>query len=243
MDFNLMCCLFYINSNATDKSAVMDLEDGISDESDQEEPKKATKERKNAGRKSPWSQQQLDDFIDIIVGNEEYKKKLIFRNTKFQRNGELYGKIKQELEQRCAARAESMSFTVDQLRSKFKRCVGECKRVALTIKTATGIKRFWDDKGYGTWFDKLFAVVKTRDSCQPEQALEPSTLAVVRNEDEGTTDVDNVSRSKLEDKPGKLFVPVKEHKRRRKDDPVSEAMQLMISVIENDPTKEIINFM
>ena len=201
------------------------------------------KARKNAGRKSPWSQHQLDDFVDIIVGNEDYKKKLIFRNTKFQRNGELYGKIKLELEQRCAARGESVSFSVDQLRSKFKKCVGECKRVALTIKTATGIKRFLDDKGYGAWFDKLFAIVKTRDSCQPDQALEPSTLEFVQNEGESTSGTDKVLENESEDKPGKLFVPVKGHKRSRKDDPVCEAIKLMRSVVESDPTKEVINFL
>lgn len=145
-----------------------DEEDVVLDESDEEERKKSTQGRKSAGRKSPWSQQQLNDFVDIIVENEEYKQKLIFRNTKFQRNGELYGRIKSELEERCAARDERVSFMVEQLRSKFKKCVGECKKVALTIKTTTGIKNFLQDRGYGAWFDKLFAIVKTRDSCQPE---------------------------------------------------------------------------
>ena len=78
--------------------------------------------------------------------DEEYKKKLIFRNTKFQRNGELYEKIKLELKQRCVVRNENMTFTVEQLRSKFKKCVGECQRVALTIQTATGAERFLDEK-------------------------------------------------------------------------------------------------
>ena len=39
------------------------------------------------------TQQQINDLIDIIVQSEEYKKNLIFRNTKFQRNGELYGDL------------------------------------------------------------------------------------------------------------------------------------------------------
>lgn len=230
------------NRNATGKGALIIPEDEIP-ESDEEEGKVPVKARKNAGTKSPWSQHQLDDFVDIIVGNEDYKKKLIFSNTKFQRNGELYGKIKLELEQRCASRGESVSFSVDQLRSKFKKCVGECKRVALTIKTATGIKRFLDDKGYGKWFDKLFAIVKTRDSCQSDQALEPSTLEFVRNKGESSSGTDKVLKSESEDKPGKLFVPVKEHKRSKKDDPVCEAIKLMRSVVENDPTKEVINFL
>ena len=231
------------NSKATGKGALVIPEEEEIPESDEEEEKIPVKARKNAGRKSPWSQHQLDDFVDIIVGNEDYKKKLIFRNTKFQRNGELYGKIKLELEERCVARGENVSFSVDQLRSKFKKCVGECKRVALTIKTATGIKRFLDDKGYGTWFDKLFAIVKSRDSCQPDQALEPSTLEFVQNEGESSSGTDKILETESEDKPGKLFVPRKEHKRSRKDDPVCEAIKLMRSVVENDPTKEVINFL
>ena len=97
------------NSNATGKGAIIIQEEEIP-ESDEEEDKIPMKARKNAGRKSPWSQHQLDDFVDIIVGNEEYQKNLIFRNTKFQRNGELYGKIKLELEQRCAARGKVFLF-------------------------------------------------------------------------------------------------------------------------------------
>ena len=44
--------------------------------------------------------------------------------------------------------------------------------MALKIKTATGIKRFLDDKSCGALLDKLFAIIKTRDSCKPEQAIE-----------------------------------------------------------------------
>ena len=65
----------------------------------------------------------MNDFIDIIVSNEQHKTKLIFRNLKFQQNGEIYGRIREELQQRCAAREQSMPFSIDQLRSKFKKCV------------------------------------------------------------------------------------------------------------------------
>ena len=50
-----------------------------------------------------------------------------------------------------------------------------CKKVALTIQTATGIKRFVEDKGFSKWFDLLFPLIKGRDSYQPERAIEPST--------------------------------------------------------------------
>ena len=42
---------------------------------------------------------------------------------------------------------------------------------------------------------------------------------------------------------GKLLAPVKENKQNCKDDPVCKAAKLMKTVIENDPTKEIIIFM
>ena len=44
-------------------------EDGVSE--------KNSNKRGKAGRTSQWSQEMLTDFIDIIVGNEYYKTKLI----------------------------------------------------------------------------------------------------------------------------------------------------------------------
>lgn len=105
-----------------------------------------------------------------------------------------------------------MSFTVEQLRSKLTKFVGQCKKVALTIKTATGIKNFLQDRGYGAWFDKLFAILKTRDSCQLERAIEPSALEFAKNEDQAASNTDVASESESESKAGKLFVPVKENK-------------------------------
>ena len=82
--------------------------------------------KKKAGRTSRWSQELVDDLIDIIVSNEQYKRKLIFMNTKFQQNGVIYGKVCEELKQRCAVRGQDMPFTVVQTRSKFKKCISEC---------------------------------------------------------------------------------------------------------------------
>lgn len=53
---------------------------------------------------------------------------------------------------RTSGREENFYFTIDQMRSKFKKCVSECKKGALTIKSGTGIKRFQEDKSYGEWF-------------------------------------------------------------------------------------------
>ena len=76
-------------------------------------------------------------------------EKLIFRNTKYRHNGIIYEKIRKELQRRSSLRGETMAFNVSQLRNKLKKCVGDCKKVALTIKTATGIKRSRETKAMG----------------------------------------------------------------------------------------------
>lgn len=164
------------------------------------------------------SQELLNDFIDIIVSSDHYKSKLIFRNTKFQQNGKIYGKIREELKQRCVARDESFCFTIDQLRSKFNKCVSECKRAALPIKTGTSIKRFQEDKNLGAWFQKLYDIVKTRDSCQPEQAREPSATQFCQS----LTSTPSVDMSESEtasvEQSQNMFVPVKQANRKSNRD-------------------------
>ena len=129
-----------------------DGEDSVSEKTD--------KKAKKAGRKAKWSQSLLDDTIDIIISSDYFKKKLIFTNVKTQKNGQIYAEVLAELKKRCKSRNENVSFTVPQLRSKFKKLVAECKRVALTTKTSSGVKRFQDDKGYSNWFNQLFEVIK-----------------------------------------------------------------------------------
>ena len=57
---------------------------------------------KKRGRRGNWSMDSLNDFIDIIVSDEYNKKKLIFTNTKNQRNASIYQNILTELKKRCA---------------------------------------------------------------------------------------------------------------------------------------------
>ena len=40
--------------------------------------KKSKGKKKKSGHKSPWSSEDIDDFIDIMVSNTFYKRKLIF---------------------------------------------------------------------------------------------------------------------------------------------------------------------
>ena len=90
----------------------------------------------------------MDDFINIIVNNDLYKK-LIFVNTKNQSNGVIYRKVLEELKQRASSRGHKFIFKVPQLRSNFKKRVCICKQAALTEKTATGIKLFQEEQGFG----------------------------------------------------------------------------------------------
>ena len=54
----------------------------------------------------------------------------------------------------------------------------QCKKVGRMQKTKSGLENFIDEKGYGPWFNQLFAYVSSRDSCQPEQAIEPSASSL-----------------------------------------------------------------
>ena len=95
---------------------------------------------KKPGRKAKWSNSLLDDLVDIIVNSEYYKKRLIFMNLKNQKSGDIYEKILKELKAHGSKRGEDVPFTAVQLRTKFKKSISECKKVALIVKTATGIK-------------------------------------------------------------------------------------------------------
>ena len=194
--------------------------------------------KKKPGRKAKWCPQALDDLIDIIVSNSSYKKKLIFTNTKNQRNGELYGEILKEVKARASARGEHFDFSANQLRSKFKKCVSLCKQAALTQKSATGIKRFQEDQGLGKWFTTLFEVVKTREYCQPDLALEPSASS-------SPSDLSvEISDDSVKEK--ELFVLIKTKRqlsKKRLDSATTEVLTLVREAVQNDPTKELISFM
>ena len=76
--------------------------------------------------------------------------------------------------------------------------------------------------------------MKTRDSCSPELAIQPSASKEENNqmtENEGI--VDEHKNSSVGE-----FVPVKSvpKKRQKKEDPLVEAIHLMRTAIENDPT-------
>ena len=121
-----------------------------------------------------------------------------------------------ELKKRCKSRNENVSFTVPQLGWKFKKLVAECKRVALTTKTSTRVKRFYDDKGY---------TVPGSISCFKES--KHVTLADQNWlwEDVPQSTENEGSSGASQDCAGKQFVPVKSAatKKMKRKDPLVEA--------------------
>lgn len=209
------------------------------------------------GRKASWNEEQITDMIDIIVNDEGLVNKLVFTNTKKASNSEVFKKVLAQLNEKYnAATGKDFPFVVAQMRNKFKWCVSTCKKICLTIKTASGITRFIEDKGYGKWFDLLYPLVKTRDSCKPENACEPSALG--RNTadciDNGINEADDEGESSstssnFTDKSSDLafkkkVAPVKKPTfKKSKTDQVGKALELLQATIDNDPTKDFLQIL
>ena len=149
-----------------------DVDDDANDD-DNEVPIIPTSGKKKAGRKCQWSETTVTDLVEVILENDKYKTKLLLTNTKNTKNGVYYGQVIAELSKKLQERGEEFNFDTQQTRSKFKRCVSLCRKAALTIKTASGIKRFQEEKEFGPWFEKLYQVVCTMANSQPEQSIEP----------------------------------------------------------------------
>ena len=212
----------------------------LSDEDNDEADKEVTfilgkrhRKKKDSGRRAKWSAEQLDDLIDVRVNNENFKEKLIFTNNRRATNTEIYKRALDQIKERQPI----FPFTVDQMRNKFKWCVSTCKKVALTIQTATGIKRFAEDKAFGKWFDALFPLIKSRDSCQPERAIEPSTSSST-----SSTPIDHMNDNSIpgdfnyedveaEEKERKdMFVPTRKRKGKPSD---SQSMSKILKIVEH----------
>ena len=46
----------------------------------------------------------------------------------------------------------------------------------MKAKTASGVKRFQEEKDLENWLGKLLPIISSMDNCQPEQALEPGDI-------------------------------------------------------------------
>ena len=153
-------------------------------------------------------------------------------NLKNQKNADIYEKFLKELKARGSKRGEDVPFSAVQLRTKFKKSISECKKVGLTVKTATGIKRLQEEKGYGAWFNQLYALVKTRDSPISESSKNCPTSTSIKS-----------SNTECE-KEKALFVPVKNASRKRKaDDSLKEILGAVKKMTEKDPMKDYLEFL
>ena len=224
-----------------DEEEAIDAESEISRSSD------TGRAKKKVGRKSYWKEEDITDMVDIVFNSDYYKRKIIFTNSKNSKNNDVYSKLLKDMQERFKARVHEVLFTVEQVRNKFKKLIGECKKVALTVKTATGVSRFQEKKNYGLWFPRLFALVKTRDSCQPERSVEPtggsredvnehsraSSPASAEDSEESTSNESSGDRN--------LFVPVKNRGKKRKG-VASTAVECMEKLLERNPTKDLLEF-
>ena len=198
--------------------------------------------------------------MDIILENEKYKTKLLLTNTKNVKNGVYYDQVITELKKRFEERDEEFTYNVPQTESKFKRCVRICRKAALTIKTASGIKRFQEEKEFGPWFQKLYKVVCTMDNCQSEQSIEPHvSKESIEEEPEGKEENESEnngssistpmeSTSKGSGKKRKnVFVPeIKAKKKQvlgRTFDHLSKMLGNLTDVIRDDSSQLFVEFL
>ena len=126
----------------------------------------------------------------------------------------------------------------------------------MQCKTAPGIKNVVEKKRFGAWFMKLFAIVKTRDSCQPEQGIEPSFSSTVTKDDldqgqeiqeDTPVDVEESQSTKSAGNTSErehkkdLFVPTK-RSRRSGNDELKNAVAAFNKAMENDPMKDLLQY-
>lgn len=61
----------------------------------------------------------------------------------------------------------------------------------IKVKTASGIKRFQEEKELGNWFGKLLPLISSMDNCQPQQSIEPGQSLDPPAENDLEVDDDN----------------------------------------------------
>ena len=128
------------------------------------------------------------------------------------------------------------------------------------MKTSSGIKRFQDNKGYGKWFNCLLPLIQTRALCQPEQAMDPTSV-LKRNEkrhiheisessspgsSEGNTDPNAECKAKDVNETD-LFVPIKGGKRKKAKmtpmmDSLKEVLGQVTEAMKVDPTDRLLRY-
>ena len=116
----------------------------------------------------------------------------------------------------------------------------------MVFKTATGISNYKDEKDYSKWFDMLFPLIKSRESCQPEQAMEPSVGPSTSDKESGINDdLDESETSMRSDE--KLFIPKPTKKSKRGENKLvektTEVLESVKSLVESQQTSSFLEFM
>ena len=90
------------------------------------------------------------------------------------------------------------------------------------------------------WFNQLFAVVTTRESCQPEQAIEPSATATSAEQPQQPS-ADSPATTSSDSQ--EFFVPVPGKRRKtRKEGQFHDLMEMMKTVVDKDPMSDFLAF-
>ena len=101
--------------------------DGDIDEEVQSKENILVPPKKKRGRKAQWIEEHAADMVDVIFSDDNFSRKLIFTNCKNSKNNEVFFKVLQEVQKRYTG-SSTFPYTTAQMRTKFKRCVAECKK-------------------------------------------------------------------------------------------------------------------
>ena len=118
----------------------------------------------------------------------------------------------------------------------------------MTIKTASGIDNLMHSKGYGSLFQKLFPLVESMDSCNPENGIEPS-FGLLHKNMVNTSNIERInvssessetdSRSREECRLN-ASLPIKKARNETPHRLLKEAVTTFNRFVTNDPTESLL---
>ena len=199
-------------SEGSEEEGIQLLGKGQKVESETESSAARSKMKRKAGRKAIWPIEAVEEVARAICENETYRKRLIFTKNKASTSFEIYTEIVLQLKDRMQERQKTFEFSPEQTRNKFKSCISACKKASMTRRNGSGIKNFMQHQP--TWFQKLFAYVESKDSCNPDLADEPSFPNFARRT------VEDTSRSAEEHEESTYTIP-----RNKKRDCMFQSLQ------------------
>ena len=233
-------------SEGSEEEGIQLLGKGQKVESETESSAARCKMRRKAGRKAIWPIEAVEEVARAICENETYRKRLIFTKNKASTSFEIYTEIVLQLKDRMQERQKALEFSPEQTRNKFKSCILACKKASMTRRNGSGIKNFMQHQP--AWFQKLFAYVESKDSCNPDLTDEPSYPNFARRTVEDTSssaeEHEGSTYTTPRNKKKRLYVPV-HSKKKKKETPsqlLKEAVQHFNNLASQDPTDALVAF-